>query len=177
MSIQKHTVFNFSDIETKKVSLKHQNAFIFPNGQFCLANGYMGANHSQQLESSALQFSEEILQISNIKKKYEIHLNSLVQKGASLEEIELRKFYYIRNILVEFYGYGLFARIQRMDVEPYREQFWDCSMLPDPKYYGKTATKEQLNTLQELFKINNDGTLLPNWNIEIIEKQFRKKRK
>ena len=50
-------------------------------------------------------------------------------------------------------------------------------MLPDPKYYGKTATKEQLNTLQELFKINNDGTLLPNWNIEIIEKQFRKKRK
>ncbi len=177
MSIQKLTIFNFSDIETQKVSLKHQNAFIFPNGQFCLANGYTGYDHSQQLESSALQFSQEVLQINNIKERYEVHLHSLLKKGLTEEEIKFRKLYYIRDILVQYYGYGLFARIQRMDVYPEVKNFWDCSMLPNPKYYGKTATEEQIVTLKTLFQLNDDGTILPNWNEEFFQKLFKKRRK
>ncbi len=174
MTTQKLTIYNFNDIATKKLSIKHQNAFIFPDGTFCLSEGYTGCDSSQQLEQTALKISREILGIHDLKTRYQIHLQQLLNQGMSQEEVSLKKLYYLRGILVHYYGYGLFARVQRMDSSPNVEQFWDSSMLPNPIYNNKTATIEQISTLKALFVLNNDGTVLPSLNEESIENDIDK---
>lgn len=174
MSIQKLTIFNFSDIKTEGVSIIHQNAFIFPDGKFCLVEGYTGGNPSHQLEDYSLRISREILGIHDLKVRYQMNFQELIKQGLSEEEINRRKLYYLRDILVHYYGYGLFARIQRMDVYPDIEQYWDSSILPNPIYNGKTATEKQIETLNALFELNEDGTVLPSWNGYSIENHISK---
>jgi hypothetical protein len=40
-----------------------------------------------------------------------------------------------------------------------RNVFVDESLIPNPEYYGREATSSQIETLERLFEINNDGTL------------------
>lgn len=174
MTTQKLTIYNFHDIAEKKLSIKHQNAFIFPDGTFCLSEGYTGSDSSRQLESTALRISREILGINDLKTRYQIHLQSLIEQGMDIEEVNKKRLYYLRGILIHYYGYGLFARVQRIDCDPGVEQFWDASMLPNPFFNGKTATSEQIATLREFFRLNNDGTVLPSWNEKGIESTIRK---
>ncbi len=173
MTVQKLTIFSIQDIKTQGVSIKHQNAFIFPNGGFCLAQGYTGRNSSQLLESSALEISKNFIS-NDIKLFHKIHLKKLEEAGMSAEEIKKREFYYLKSILVHYYGYGLFARVQRMDTKRNVEQFWDYSMLPDPEYFKKEATESQATTMKALFELNNDGTVLPSLNGDTIKKSIQK---
>lgn len=61
----------------------------------------------------------------------------------------------IRSILVQYYGYALFAMKEDVDSKLGREkEFYEESIIPNPEYYGKSATKEQIETLEELFYLN-----------------------
>lgn len=61
----------------------------------------------------------------------------------------------IRSILVQYYGYALFAMKENVDSKLGREkEFYEESIIPNPEYYGKSATKEQIETLEELFYLN-----------------------
>lgn len=70
---------------------------------------------------------------------------------SSYKTQEIISHYYLSTILVHFYGYALFARHEDLH-KP--KIFYECSLIPYPQYYGKEATEEQLNTLRELFALN-----------------------
>lgn len=173
MTIQRLTIYSIDDITTKKVSVHKKNAFIFPNGTFCLSEGYTGYNPSQPLEAKAQEIAEQVLNIYSLKTYYNVQLQRLLQNGMKKEVVDAKKLYYLRDILIHYYGYCLFARVQRMDSLP-KQEFWDASVLPNTSYFGKEATIKQLQTLKLLFEINQDGTLLPNWNEGLIEDSFQK---
>ena len=65
---------------------------------------------------------------------------------------EILSHYYLSTILIHFYGYALFAR--REDIHRPTVTY-ECSLIPYPKFYGKEATEEQLNTLRELFALDD----------------------
>ena len=129
-----------SDIEDKLDVIRHNNAFILKDGNFILAKGYTGCNPSHQLESSALKISRELYEYDFIEK---------------YRKENPREFYYLRTMLVHYYGLGLFCRQEDKKV---RNKFWDYSIIPNPKYHQLEPTKEQLKTLEMLFKINDDAT-------------------
>lgn len=61
----------------------------------------------------------------------------------------------IRSILIHYYGYALFAKKEDVDSKLGREKvFYDESIIPNPEYYGQSATEEQLETLEELYYLN-----------------------
>lgn len=145
-------------------SIKHNNAFILRDGSFILAKGYTGCNPSHQLESSALTISRSFMD-EDMVKLYEDYL----------KEHDMNKLYYLRSMLVHYYGMGLFARVEHIKAFNDRNKYSDYSMIPNPKYYGKSATNEQLDTMAKLFELNDDGTLLSN-STETLEKVFMLKR-
>ena len=145
-------------------SIKHNNAFVLRDGSFILAKGYTGCNPSHQLESSSLSISRGFMDLDMVKL-YE----------AYLKEHNLNKLYYLRSMLVHYYGMGLFARVEHIKSFDDRGRFSDYSMIPNPKYYGMVATSEQLDTMTKLFELNDDGTLLSN-SSETLEKVFMLKR-
>ena len=144
---KKIKIYSQNLINTKKDIIKHNNAFILPSGDFILAKGYTGCNPSHQLESSALRICKYLTD-KNLKEEY-INLND-----------NLHSLYYLRTMLVHYYGFSLFARVEHIKAFNDRSKFSDYSIIPNPKYYGKEATSEQLITLKKLFEINDDGTLL-----------------
>ena len=62
-----------------------------------------------------------------------------------------------------------------MDIAP-KLEFWDASILPDPHYFEKSATINQLRTLQALFELNKGKMMLPSWNETSIQKVLKEKR-
>lgn len=61
----------------------------------------------------------------------------------------------IRSILIHYYGYVLYAMKEDVDSKLGREQvFYDESIIPNPEYYGQSATKEQLETLEEIYYLD-----------------------
>lgn len=152
------------DIISKSEELIHNNAFILPDGKFVLAKGYTGCNPSHQLESSALQICRNLTD-SDMQKEYENYINN---------NPEQNPLYYLRTMLVHYYGYALFSRVECIKSFDDRDVFYDYSILPDSKYYGKEPTLEQLMTLEKLFKINDDGTLLNAKGRETSAKVFAK---
>lgn len=173
MTIQRLTIYSISDITTRKVSVEQKNAFIFPNGTFCLSEGYTGYNPPQPLETKAKEIAEQVLNIYSLKTYYNVQLQRLLENGVKKEVVDSKRFYYLRDILIHYYGYCLFARVQRMDSLP-QQEFWDASAIPSSDYFGKKATLEQLQTLQLLFEINQNKTLLPSWNETFIRDSFQK---
>ena len=91
MTIQKLTIYDFSDIQTQKVSIKHQNAFIFPDGTFCLSQGYVGTSSSSYLESAALRISREIYGISSLREFYNVKLQELLKLGVNKDVVNAKK--------------------------------------------------------------------------------------
>ena len=68
--------------------------------------------------------------------------------------------YYLRTMLVHYYGFALFARTEYIKSFDNRNKFFDQSLVPNPEYYEKQVTPEQIITLEKLFTLNDDGTLL-----------------
>ena len=57
---------------------------------------------------------------------------------------------------------ALFARNEIIKSFKDRNKFSDRSIIPNPKYHEKEVTAEQISTLEKLFQLNDDGTLLTN---------------
>ena len=136
-----------NEIDLNLDLIKHKNAFILKDGNFVLAKGYKDCNPSHQLESSALKIARELYDYSFIEKYRRENPN---------------EFYYLRTMLVHYYGLVLFCRKEVIKSVKDRNKFLDYSIIPNPIYHGLEPTMEQLETLKELFKINDDGTLLQN---------------
>lgn len=102
------------------------------------------------------QLKEEVL-----KDDMQIRLNSYegslkyyikTRQERVMQKWELQR---IRSILIHYYGYALFAMKEDVDSKLGREQvFYDESIIPNPEYYGQSATEEQLETLEELYYLN-----------------------
>lgn len=58
----------------------------------------------------------------------------------------------ISSILIQYYGYALYAMKEDVDSELGRE---DESIVPNPEFYGKSATKEQIETLEKLYYLDS----------------------
>ncbi len=148
--MRRTTIYSSKNIENQKKEIIHNNAFILPNGDYILAKGYTGCNPSHQLESSSLIISRDVLH-KNILEEYEKYIKNHPDK---------ENLCYLRSILVHYYGLALFARVEYIESFNQREHFFDYSLIPNPKYYGNDATKDQIDTLTKLFEINNDESLV-----------------
>ena len=148
----------------------HSNAFIKPNGSFYLAKGYTANNPNinlRQLESSALSIIRE--EIGYHIKKDEcvdyfqalgIPFNLWHVSRQSIDDI-----IYLKSLLVEYYGYSLFARRKySSDWDKGGiydgDRFVDASVIPNPIYYGNEVTSAQVEVFKKLFDLNDDGSLL-----------------
>jgi hypothetical protein len=166
MKKTKFILYGQDDILTKTKLIKHNNAFIMPDGNFYLAKGYTGCNPSHQLESSALAIARKDIAYDIIAE-----YNAYCDKN----DVSLSKrFYYFRSVLVHYYGYVLFARIELIKAFNDRNRYFDYSLIPDPKFYGKEATLMQIKTLEKLFEINDDGTLQFNYRKPTSQDIFQK---
>lgn len=171
MHIRKLTVYQREDIQSKSRIIKHKNAFIKPNGEFILARGYTGLHPSEQIEKSATRIAKEIT-TTDIRKEYEEYLQSLWKMGREKEA--LPQFRYLRDILVHYYGYAMFARREKLNQPHGKNHFIDYSMIPNVLYCGKEVTSDQIKTLRELFNLNDDGTLDPTFFAYTKEEHFQK---
>ncbi len=145
-------------IKTESERIKHHNAFILSDGTFYLAKGYTGCNPSQQLESSALTIAKREFPY-DMMAEYDNYFKGLMADDVAKEKT-IKRFYYLRSVLVHYYGYVLFARIEFIKNYNDRNKFFDESLVPNPQYYGEEPTKKQIEILESLFELNDDGTLL-----------------
>jgi hypothetical protein len=153
-------LYSQNDIKSLGNELKHQNAFILSDGSFFLAKGYTGCNPSHQLESSALSISRQQFGY-DIKEEYNKIIKEIANNTGAVNN-NIKRLHYLRSILVHFYGYALFARIEMINSFKDRDRYIDYSLIPNPEYYGKEVTVGQISTLMQLFELNDDGTLLFN---------------
>ena len=79
--MKKLELYSSDIIITNPDIIKHNNAFILPDGKFYLAKGYTGCNPSHQLESSALAISRQDFDY-DVKKAY----NDMVEKELKLAQ-------------------------------------------------------------------------------------------
>jgi len=147
-------LYSLSDIERTPELIIHTNAFIRPDGGFYLAKGHTGNNPSKQLESSALMVAREDIAY-DINAIYVAGLKKLVENGKS--PIIFSR---LRNVLVHYFGYALFARVEFIRTGNVECRFTDESLVPNPRYYGKEITLKQQETLGKLFELNDDETLV-----------------
>jgi hypothetical protein len=171
---QKLVLYSKSDIVTQSNLIRHNNAFIMQDGSFYLAKGYTDCNPSHQLESSALAIARKDIAY-DIRLEYNSYLDKLKSNQTDTDENIIKRFYYLRSILVHYYGYALFARTELIKSYKERNVFCDQSLIPDPEYYGKSATSSQIETLERLFEINDDGTLYVNYYPPITSKDILQK--
>lgn len=84
--------------------------------------------------------------------EWTLGLNIKSRQERVMERWELQR---IRSILIHYYGYALFAKKEDVDSKLGREKvFYDESIIPNPEYYGQSATEEQLETLEELYYLD-----------------------
>lgn len=165
--MKKLILHNIQEIDRDKNTFVKQNALIRPDGTFYLAKGYTGCNPWHQLESSALWVGRQDIG-NDFILQYQQYLNELKENNAEAyrEYLEnLRKFsrvigatelYDKRSVLVHFYGYVLFCRTELIKAFNDRDIFFDQSLIPDVSIHGRDITLEQIETLRELFSINDD---------------------
>ena len=159
MENKKLILYKSTDISIKSELIKHSNAFILPDGTFYLAKGYTGCNPSHQLESSALMILRKIIGYDIRKEECASYFNNAgVNYYNHIVDVNNENFYYLRSILVHYYGYTLFARQEWIKSYNDRNKFFDCSLIPNPKFSDKTATSLQIEMLKLLFELNDDET-------------------
>lgn len=112
--------------------------------------------HFKVLEDRWLQLKEGRLkddtQISINVYEYYLESDIKFRQERVMQKRELQR---IRSILIHYYGYALFARKEDVDSELGRGKvFYDESIIPNPEYYGQSATEEQLETLEELYTLD-----------------------
>lgn len=158
MGKERYVLFHPDILRQETSLLRHQNAFILPTGHFYWAKGYIGCNPSHQLESSALWISRaEFGSAFDLQETYRQAYQEIEEECQRMGKCRPKRLYYLRSILVHFYGYVLFARQEDLFSPLGREQcFYDYSLIPDSDSYGKTATPAQLEVLHQLFEINRD---------------------
>ncbi|MDD3186900.1 MAG: hypothetical protein PHD02_00280 [Bacilli bacterium] len=139
--------------------IKANNAFILDDGSFYLAKGYTGGNFIKQIESSSLMILRELVgydikrnEVADYFNKLGINYRKVITSGNPY-------FYYLKQILVDYYGYALFAR-REDNFEYIKEQrFSDCSATPNPAKFNKKVKKKQLETLKLLIQLNDSDPL------------------
>lgn len=174
MENKKPVLYKLTDINIGSGLIKHNNAFISPDGSFYLAKGYTGCNPSHQLESSALAILRQTIGY-NIKNEECVgYFNNLGVNYKNVVDGKVKRLYYLRSILVHYYGYALFARQEIIESYDKRNRFFDCSLVPNPEFYDKQITTMQIEVLKRLFELNDDGTVCFNpmgqSNVEVLEK-------
>lgn len=164
--MKKLILHNRQEINRDKSTFVKQNALIRPDGTFYLAKGYTGCNPWHQLESSALWVGRQDIGYDFVDK-YKQFLKKLEQEDISKyrEYLEnLRKnspvegateLYDKRSVLVHFYGYVLFCRIELIRAFNDRDIFFDQTVIPESSIHGLEITLEQEETLRELFDVND----------------------
>ena len=155
MATKKLDIYTIEDIEKTPEKFVHNNAFIKPNGDIFIAKGYTGMNPSHQLESSALSIGRNEFG-NDFPQKFKRAYERLIK-----EEQNLITLYYLRTILVHYYGYALFCRKEIIKAFDDRNKYVDCSLVPNPDYFGRNVTDKQLSVMEELYDVNDDGTLHP----------------
>ena len=84
--------------------------------------------------------------------KYSLKRDMKFRQKIVMQRNELQR---IRSILIHYYGYALYAMKEDVDSKLGRKQvFYDESIIPNPEYYGQSATKEQLETLEEIYYLD-----------------------
>ena len=174
MTNLKLNLYSQEDIIKNEGLLKHKNAFILPDGTFYLAKGYTFGNPSHQLESSSLDIirkeigfnipkteCEEYFQNLGVNYSNKSHVNNTSEKKYLL--------YYLRSILVHYYGYALFARREFESHWGDGKLYSDESMIPDPYYFGNDATEDQIEILKKLFELNTDRS----WELAYGRDRFK----
>lgn len=112
--------------------------------------------HFKLLGDRSLEFEEGRLKddtpISINVYKYCLESDIKFRQERVMQKWELQR---IRSILIHYYGYALFARKENVDSKLGREKvFYDESIIPNPEYYGQSATEEQLATLEEIYTLD-----------------------
>lgn len=106
---------------------------------------------------------KEVVEIEQGRLKDDMEITLNVWKYSLESDIEYRQrivmqrneLQRIRSILIHYYGYALYAMKEDVDSELGREKvFYDESIIPNPEYYGQSATKEQLETLEEIYYLD-----------------------
>lgn len=164
MKKSKLILYSQNDINDQLTLIKQNNAFILQDGSFYLAKGYTGCNPCHQLESSALDVLRDKIGFEIKKADCKKYLLS------NDENYKTKYLYYLRSILVHYYGYALFARQELISSYKDRNKFFDCSIIPNPEYYGREITPSQIQTLENLFRINDDKTLRFGTSEETLKK-------
>lgn len=154
MAKPKLELHNLQEIDKEKSIFVHQNAFIKPDGTFYLAKGYTGCNPSHQIESSALWIGRKEIGDDFVQKFKEYYDKLMWEKQSP------KYLYYLRTILVHYYGYALFCRTEIIKSFKDRNRFYENSLVPDLELYGKEVTPEQIEVIRKLYEINDDGTLI-----------------
>lgn len=155
MSKKDIKVYNIDDIRKNTEIFVHQNAFIKPDGSIFIAKGYTGCNPAHQLESSALSIGRFDIGMDFANKFKETY------ERLMREEKDPKMLFYLRSILVHYYGYTLFCRKELIKSFDDRNKFIESSLIPNPDFYGNDITTAQMDVMEELFDVNDDGTVLP----------------
>lgn len=155
MSKKDIKVYNIEDVKKNSEIFVHQNAFIKPDGTIFIAKGYTGCNPSHQLESSALSIGRYDIGMdfaNSFKATYERLMK---------EEKNPKMLFYLRSILVHYYGYTLFCRKEEIKAFDDRNKYIESSLIPNPDYYDRDITTAQMDVMEELYDVNDDGTVFP----------------
>jgi hypothetical protein len=160
MGKAKLILYNPDDINSQLELIRHNNAFILADGNFYLAKGYTGCNPCHQLESSALTVLRKKIGYDIKKAECENYLQGLGINYRKIINDKTKYLYYLGSILIHYYGYALFARQELISSYKERNRFFDCSLIPNPKINNKEITALQTETLEKLFDINDDKTVI-----------------
>lgn len=164
--MKKLVLHNIQEINRDKDTFVKQNALIKPDGTFYIAKGYTGCNPWHQLESSALWVGRQEIGYDFIEK-YQQYLKELEENNPIKYQEYLKrikdfsliegatKLYDKRSVLVHYYGYVLFCRIELIKAFNDRDIFYDQTVIPEESLYGNKITLEQIDTLRELFNVND----------------------
>lgn len=147
--MSKLVVYSLDDIidDEKNIYIKANNAFIYPNGNFVLAKGYDARNATYLLEQSANEINKSYTGEKNLLEGYRKFIRRYP---------DARKFYYLRDILIHFYGFVLFASTDSIVLTNPMDNYFENVIIPEKAYFSKSITIEQLTTLKSLYFLNSE---------------------
>lgn len=140
-----YTLDDFLDDKKCKLIIEN-NAFIFPNGNFTLARGYDMRNATYEIELSARDINKSFRGDKNLLDNYRSYL---------ADNPDARKFYYLRDVLIHYYGFVLFADTDSIKLQNPFDNFYSTFIAPEKRFFDKSITVEQLTTLKSLHLLND----------------------
>ena len=151
--MSKLTIYNRNHIltSTKTDIIINHNAFVLPDGEFILADGFDSRNATHVVERSANEISKFLVPNKNILDEYRKCIH---------DDASAMRFYYLREILIHYYGLALYADTSSLNstfgIEYFNNMF-SYFTIPASNYFGKQFTAEQFNTIKLLMRTNGDS--------------------